>query len=113
MRLRRLTLARYGHLSDVELTFPESPGLHIVLGVNEAGKSTALTAIGDCLYRFPHRTPFAFLHDTRDLRIGVTLQARDGRGGAVGRGRGIGRDGGTGRVGHGATVAAATDKTVP
>lgn len=79
MRLRRLILGRYGHLSDVQLTFPEAPGLHIVLGANEAGKSTALAAIGDCLFGFPHRSPYAFLHATRDLRIGVALQSRDGR----------------------------------
>lgn len=79
MRLTRLMLGRYGHLSDVDLVFPPGPGLHIVLGANEAGKSTALAAIGDCLFGFPHRTSFAFLHATRDLRIGAALQARDGR----------------------------------
>ena len=79
MRLTRLILGRYGHLSDVELSFPISNGLHIVMGANEAGKSTALSAIGDCLFGFPHRTPFAFLHPTRDLRIGATLRAADGR----------------------------------
>ena len=79
MRLTRLILGRYGHLSDVELTFPAEPGLHIVLGENEAGKSTALSAIGDCLFGFPHRTEFDFLHNTRDLRIGVSVQAADGR----------------------------------
>ena len=79
MKLRRLILGRYGHLTDVVLDFPETPGLHVVLGANEAGKSTALTAIGDCLFGFPHRTPYAFLHATRDLRIGAALQAGDGR----------------------------------
>jgi chromosome segregation protein len=79
MRLTRLILGRYGHLDDVELTFPADQGLHIVTGANEAGKSTALAAIGDCLFGFPHRTPFAFLHATRDLRIGATLLAADGR----------------------------------
>lgn len=79
MRLRRLILGRYGHLSDVEIAFPDSPNLHIVLGANEAGKSTALSAIGDCLFRFPHRTPYDFRHATRDLRIGVEVEAKDGR----------------------------------
>jgi uncharacterized protein YhaN len=74
-----LVLGCYGHLSDVDITFPDSPNMHIVLGANEAGKSTALAAIGDCLFRFPHRTPYAFLYATRDLRVGVMLQARDGR----------------------------------
>ncbi len=79
MKLRQLILGRYGHLTDLVLDFPQTPGLHVVLGANEAGKSTALTAIGDCLFGFPHRTSYAFLHATRDLRIGATLQARDGR----------------------------------
>jgi uncharacterized protein YhaN len=80
MRITRLTLARYGHLSDVDLVFPPAPGMHIVLGANEAGKSTALAAIGDALFRFPTRTAFAFAHATRDLRLGIALQAADGRG---------------------------------
>ncbi len=79
MRITRLLLGRYGHLSDCVLEFPASPGLHIVLGANEAGKSTALAAIGDGLFGFPHRTPFAFLHSPRDLRIGLSLRAADGR----------------------------------
>jgi uncharacterized protein YhaN len=79
MRIARLALERYGHLSDVELAFPSAPGLHIVLGVNEAGKSTALAAIGDALFRFQPRTHYAFLHATRDLRLSVDLHAQDGR----------------------------------
>ncbi len=79
MRLKRLILGRYGHLSDIELRFPADHRLHIVMGANEAGKSTALAAIGDCLFGFPHKTPFAFLHANRDLRIGATLGAADGR----------------------------------
>ncbi len=79
MRITRLTLARYGHLSDVDLVFPTAPGMHILLGANEAGKSTALAAIGDALFRFPTRTPFAFTHATRDLRLGIELRAADGR----------------------------------
>jgi chromosome segregation protein len=79
MRLRRVILNRYGHLTDVEIAFPDQPNLHIVVGPNEAGKSTALSAIGDALFRFPHRTSFDFVHNTRDLRVGIELEARDGR----------------------------------
>ena len=50
----------------------------MVLGVNEAGKSTALAAIGDALFGFGHRTEFDFLHGAPNLRIGFTLAARDG-----------------------------------
>ena len=79
MKLRRLILQRYGHLADVTLEFPETPGLALVLGANEAGKSTALAAIGDALFGFEHRTDYAFQYATSDLRIGVDLQAADGR----------------------------------
>lgn len=79
MKIKRLILHRYGHLRDLDIVFPDRPGLHIVPGVNEAGKSTALSAIGDCLFRFPHNTEYDFLHSARDLRVGVTVQAADGR----------------------------------
>ena len=79
MKLTRLVLARYGHLADVTLNFPAERGLHVVLGANEAGKSTALAAIGDALFGFPHRTEFAFRHEARELRVGVGLRADDGR----------------------------------
>jgi uncharacterized protein YhaN len=78
MRLLALDLLRYGHLTDATLRFPEAAGLHVVLGANEAGKSTALSAIGDALFGFPHRTDHAFLHDANQLRIGFELVARDG-----------------------------------
>ena len=50
MRLRRLTLERFGHLAGVELDFADGTGLHVVAGQNEAGKTTALAAIGDALW---------------------------------------------------------------
>jgi uncharacterized protein YhaN len=83
-----LVLGRYGHLSDIELHFPLQPALHIVLGENEAGKSTALAAIGDGLFGFPHRTNYAFLHATRDLRIGLGVRSADGRQGTFFRRKG-------------------------
>ena len=78
MRLRRLDLLRYGHLEDLTLQFPEAAPLVVVLGANEAGKSTALAAIGDALFGFPHRTPYAFRHDMNQLRLGFAVTARDG-----------------------------------
>ena len=79
MRITRLALDRYGHLSDLALAFPPEVGLHVVLGANEAGKSTALAAVADALFGFPHITPYAFLHATRDLRVGIGLRGEDGR----------------------------------
>ncbi len=78
MKIARLVLARYGHLTDVELNFPLDFPLHVVLGANEAGKSTALSAIGDALFRFPHLTQYGFLHDQSDLRVAFDLVAADG-----------------------------------
>src|SRR5271165_2591386 len=78
MKLRRLDLLRYGHLSDVPLIFDDVAPLHVVYGLNEAGKSTALAAIADALFGFGHRTDFDFLHGAPHLRVGFTLTARDG-----------------------------------
>jgi uncharacterized protein YhaN len=78
MRLCQLDLLRYGHLSDVTLSFPDNVRLHVVYGVNEAGKSTALAAIADALFGFGHRTDFDFLHGSPNLRVGFTVSARDG-----------------------------------
>jgi uncharacterized protein YhaN len=78
MRLLRLDLLRYGHLTDASLDFPPDAPLVVVLGANEAGKSTALAAIGDALFGFPQRSPFAFLHDTAQLRLGFEVAGQDG-----------------------------------
>lgn len=79
MRFLTLDLLRYGHLSDVRIDFPADAALTVVLGANEAGKSTALSAIGDALFGFPDRSPFAFLHQGTALRVGFEVMARDGR----------------------------------
>ncbi len=79
MRLLALDLLRYGHLSDVRIDLPAAAPLTVVLGANEAGKSTALSAIGDALFGFPDRSPFAFLHPGTALRVGFEVEARDGR----------------------------------
>ena len=78
MKLCQLDLLRYGHLSDVALSFPDNVRLHVVHGVNEAGKSTALAAVADALFGFGHRTDFDFLHGAPNLRVGFTLSACDG-----------------------------------
>ena len=50
MRLRRLDLIRYGHFTDKSIDLPAAEvDFHIVYGPNEAGKSTALSAIEDLL----------------------------------------------------------------
>ncbi len=78
MRFETLNLEKYGSFSDRVLKFREDASLHIVFGANEAGKSTALAAIADLLFGFPHTSNFDFLHDGRALRIGANLRLRDG-----------------------------------
>ena len=83
MRFERLDILRYGALTDRSLAFRPGAGLHVVYGPNEAGKSSALSAIGDLLFGFPRATPgspppYTFLHDAQQLRIGAKLVSRDG-----------------------------------
>ena len=78
MRFERLHLLRYGSLTDRALTFRPDAKLHVVYGPNEAGKSSALAAISDLLFGFPHNKAFDFRHDASVLRVGATLRTRDG-----------------------------------
>lgn len=79
MKLERLILKAYGHFTDCALDFTSPlPGLHIVYGANEAGKSTALRALHGLLYGIPVRTGDNFHHDYSRLLIGGTLTGKDG-----------------------------------
>ena len=75
MRFGRLDLLRYGHFTDRSFGFPAGDvDFHVVFGLNEAGKSTALSAIEDLLFGIPVRTSYNFLHDYGSLRIGAVLE---------------------------------------
>ncbi|MBK7322590.1 MAG: AAA family ATPase [Candidatus Microthrix sp.] len=76
MRIHRLDLTRFGLFTDATLDLSR-PGTHLVLGHNEAGKTTAMAAIEQLLYGIPVRTNHAFVHEMRDLRLGALL-ADDG-----------------------------------
>jgi uncharacterized protein YhaN len=76
MRIRRLDLLRYGHFTNADFDLPaHRPDFHMVYGLNEAGKSTALSAIEDLLFGIPHNTPHNFLHDYGSLRVGALVEA--------------------------------------
>lgn len=68
MWLSRLDLLAFGKFTNVRLEL--GPGFHLVVGPNEAGKSTALRAIRQLLFGFDERTPDNFLHANPNLRIG-------------------------------------------
>ncbi len=78
MRFDRLDILRYGALTDRSLEFRKDAGLHIIYGPNEAGKSSALKAISDLLFGFPHEIEQAFLHEASTLRIGAAITSRGG-----------------------------------
>lgn len=82
MRLRRLDLTRYGKFTDYSIDFGEhvdgTPDLHIVYGLNEAGKSTSLSAYLDLVFGIEERTKYGFLHQGKTMEIGGCLEF-DGR----------------------------------
>ncbi|MCO5731432.1 AAA family ATPase [Rhizobium sp. SSA_523] len=78
MRLKRLDLTRYGKFTervlDFGLAIAGRPDLHIVYGLNEAGKSTAFSAYLDLLFGIPERSPYNFLHAYGAMQIGGVLE---------------------------------------
>ncbi|MCF6291103.1 MAG: AAA family ATPase [Desulfobacterales bacterium] len=80
MRLKRLDLKAFGPFTDRTLEFnSREPGLHIIFGPNEAGKSSSLRALKALLYGFPERTADNFQHANDQLLVGGCLQGADGR----------------------------------
>jgi uncharacterized protein YhaN len=77
MRIATLELIAYGPFRGTTLDF-SAPGVHVVFGRNEAGKSTTLRAITALLYGIDPRTRDGHLHDLRDLRIGGVLESASG-----------------------------------
>jgi uncharacterized protein YhaN len=80
MKLCYLHLIAFGCFTNARLDFAEEgPNFHVIYGENEAGKSTALRALTGMLYGIPAKTPDAFLHQTKDLRIAAELERVDGK----------------------------------
>jgi uncharacterized protein YhaN len=75
VRFQSLDLIRYGAFTDRPVMLPaHSVDLHVLVGPNEAGKSTLRCAISDLLFGIPARTPFAFLHAYDDMCIGAVIE---------------------------------------
>ncbi|GAA1785718.1 YhaN family protein [Actinomadura chokoriensis] len=77
MRIERLDLIAYGAFDRHSLDDLGRAGVHLVYGPNEAGKSTALSALDQLLYGIHHNSRYAFRHGTR-TRLGARLSAADG-----------------------------------
>lgn len=85
MRLLELYLKAFGPFTERRLDLSgdrerdqAEPGLHLVFGPNEAGKSSALRALRALLYGFPKQTGDDFLHPYDQLRVGGRLRLADG-----------------------------------
>ncbi|HQQ68695.1 MAG TPA: AAA family ATPase [Alicycliphilus sp.] len=80
MRISQFQLIRYGKFTERALQLPQGErDIHLIVGPNEAGKSTLRQAFGDWLFGFPVRTPMAFLHPMPELRLGGTLEPGHGQ----------------------------------
>ena len=74
MRFHRLDLIKYGKFSDRSVEFPVAKqDFHLIVGPNEAGKSTLRSAIVDLLFGIPSRSPLNFLHPLNELRLGASI----------------------------------------
>ncbi len=75
MKLKRLDMKAFGPFTDQTLVFnSEEPGLHIIFGPNEAGKSSSLRALKALLYGFHKQTPDNFIHNYNQLLVGGCLE---------------------------------------
>ncbi|MEJ2725994.1 MAG: AAA family ATPase, partial [Deltaproteobacteria bacterium] len=78
MRIKQLDLKAFGPFTDHVLDFSsKNPGLHIVYGPNEAGKSSCLRALKSLFFGIPAQTNDNFLHPYDQLVIGGCLQGED------------------------------------
>ncbi|MBW2156745.1 MAG: AAA family ATPase [Deltaproteobacteria bacterium] len=79
MKINAFKLLAYGPFTDKVLDFSGKDfGLHVVYGLNEAGKSTALRALVGLFYGFGHIVEDDWLHDYNKLAVGASLNFLDG-----------------------------------
>ena len=75
MRIRQLDLLRYGHFTDAIIALPAGrPDFQMLLGENEAGKSTTMGGVEDLLFGIPANSPRNFLHEYNAMRVGGLLE---------------------------------------
>lgn len=78
MRITRLDLLRYGKFTDARLALPgAAQDFHLIVGPNEAGKSTLRSAIQDLLFGIETRSRYSFLHGYNEMRLGALIEQGD------------------------------------
>jgi len=80
MRISELNLIAYGKFTDLKLSFPRAThDFHVIIGPNEAGKSTLRRAITELLFGMERQSPLGFKHPQSDLRVSAVLEAEAGK----------------------------------
>lgn len=85
MRLACLLLRAFGPFTDARIDFATDPGgralpdLHLIVGPNEAGKSSILRAMTDLRFGIPMRSQDNFVHSSRDLCVAGIFIGPDGQ----------------------------------
>ena len=75
MRITRLDLLRYGKFTDISVSLPSSAkDFHLIVGPNEAGKSTLRNAIQDLLFGIETRSRYSFLHPHSEMRLSALIE---------------------------------------
>ena len=77
MRFLQLDLSRFGPFTDQCFDFSR-PGLHVIYGPNEAGKSSTLRAVIGLLFGIPQQSTDDFVHPYADMRVGGCIEDHDG-----------------------------------
>lgn len=76
MRLQSLDLIRYGRFHGEALNFPRADcDFHLIVGPNEAGKSTLRRAVAELLYGMPLQSDMDFRHAIAELRLGAVIES--------------------------------------
>lgn len=79
MKIETIRLIAYGPFTHSTIDLTSSPSdFHLLIGPNEAGKSSTLRALRHLFFGIPPRTGDNFLHAYPDLRIGASLLRSDG-----------------------------------
>lgn len=78
MRLDRFDLTRFGPFTNVTLDL-SAPGVHLIRGRNESGKTTMMAAVHQLLFEIPTRTRLDFVHEKRDLRLAALVANEEGK----------------------------------
>jgi uncharacterized protein YhaN len=77
VRIERLDLTRFGMFTGVALDLLPV-GVNVIVGANEAGKTTAMAAIHQLLYGIEDRSKNDFVHAKPDLQVGAVLSDETG-----------------------------------